>query len=154
MATAVAAGLVAAYADLRQLQFLLQSLLDALLAQMPSAAAAVLCVPEFVQPLRKVLAAMLMKNCLVHFGKQEGSGNASCFVPLRLRMLYLWSWQAMTMQHVHVGVRMLLTPHRGCPRPSALWKMLIGRNSCSNSAECMQVHHAKQTCEAETLYAF
>lgn len=54
VATAVATGLVAAYADLRQLQFLLQSLLDALLAQVPPTAAAVLCVPPFVQVLQKV----------------------------------------------------------------------------------------------------
>ena len=54
MATAVATGLVAAYADLRQLQFLLQSLLDALVAQMPPTAAAVLCVAPFVQSLQKV----------------------------------------------------------------------------------------------------
>lgn len=54
MATAVASGLVAAYADLRQLQFLLQSLLDALLAQVPPTAAAVLCVPPLVQALQKV----------------------------------------------------------------------------------------------------
>ena len=54
VATAVATGLVAAYADLRQLQFLLQSLLDALLAQMPPTAAAVLCVAPFVQVLQKV----------------------------------------------------------------------------------------------------
>lgn len=54
VATAVATGLVAAYADLRQLQFLLQSLLDALLAQVPPTAAAVLCVSPFVQALQKV----------------------------------------------------------------------------------------------------
>lgn len=54
VATAVATGLVAAYADLRQLQFLLQSLLDALLAQTPPTAAAVLCVAPFVQALQKV----------------------------------------------------------------------------------------------------
>lgn len=60
VATAVAAGLVAAYADLRQLQFLLQSLLDALLAQTPPTAAAVLCVPPFVQALEKVSPHQLM----------------------------------------------------------------------------------------------
>ena len=61
VATAVATGLVAAYADLRQLHFLLQSLLDALLAQMPPTAAAVLCVAPFVQALRKV---RLTKKCV------------------------------------------------------------------------------------------
>ena len=63
MATAVAAGLVAAYADLRQLQFLLQSLLEALLAQTPPKAAAVLCVPAFVQALRKVSQTNYWVNC-------------------------------------------------------------------------------------------
>ena len=54
MATAVAAGLVGAYAELRQLQFLLQSMLEALLSQHPATAAAVICTPSFVSALARV----------------------------------------------------------------------------------------------------
>ena len=62
VATAVAAGLVAAYADLRQLQFLLQSLLSALLGFAPSTAAAVICAPHFVQILCKVASHRISGN--------------------------------------------------------------------------------------------
>lgn len=72
VATAVATGLVAAYADLRQLQFLLQSLLDALLAQVPPTAAAVICAPPFVQALQKVsLCAQIVA---------KGTQQSACLV--------------------------------------------------------------------------
>ena len=54
MATAVAASLVGAYAELRQLQFLLQSVLEALLSQHPATAAAVICTSAFVSALARV----------------------------------------------------------------------------------------------------
>ena len=54
VATAVAAGLMTAYAELRQLQFLLQSLLDALISQQPGNAADIICTPEFVRSVQKV----------------------------------------------------------------------------------------------------
>lgn len=59
LATAVAAGLVVAYAELRQLQFLLQSLLDALKAQHPGASAHVICTPHFTAMLHKVTTQFL-----------------------------------------------------------------------------------------------
>ena len=54
VATAVAAGLVDAYAELRQLQFLLQSLMDALMLLQPTKASGVICTPGFVKALQKV----------------------------------------------------------------------------------------------------
>ena len=54
VATAVVAGLVSAYAELRQLEFLLESLLNALLEHQPQAAAHVLCTSAFTNALHKV----------------------------------------------------------------------------------------------------
>ncbi|KAL0041979.1 hypothetical protein WJX79_010815 [Trebouxia sp. C0005] len=58
VATAVAAGLVGAYAELRQLQFLLQSVLEAMLAQHPATAAALICTPSFVSALARAVREM------------------------------------------------------------------------------------------------
>lgn len=66
VATAVAAGLVRAYAELRQLQFLLQSLLEALMTQHPVTAAQVICTHSFVSALQKVSRWLLMLlSCIV-----------------------------------------------------------------------------------------
>jgi len=56
VAMSVAAGLVGAYAELRQLQFLLQSVLEALLSRHPASATAVICTPSFVSALARVSA--------------------------------------------------------------------------------------------------
>ncbi|KAL0022263.1 hypothetical protein WJX77_011953 [Trebouxia sp. C0004] len=58
VARAVAAGLVGAYAELRQLQFLLQSMLEALLSQHPATAAAVICTLSFVSALARAVREM------------------------------------------------------------------------------------------------
>lgn len=54
VATEVAVGLVAAYAELRQLQFLLQSLLDSLAAQQPLTASTIICSTRFSTTLHQV----------------------------------------------------------------------------------------------------
>ena len=54
VAVEVAAGLVTAYSELRQLQLLLQSLLDSLTAQQPSTAQDIVCHQKIVTTLQQV----------------------------------------------------------------------------------------------------